>query len=140
MVSELWQALKNFMKRLEAKLTKRVARLGTTGLPSEQVQLVENARQIARGDCEQAAEVLRRMLPGGTKRRFAGDRLLHEAYEHQGVVYDITANQYVRPDVWTQPELDRAGLAQAVESGVFSLQQHRKFMEKVLQVFGGDLD
>ncbi len=106
-------------------------------LTSEQVRVVESARQVCRGDCEHAAEVLRQILPGGTKRRFAGERLLHEVYEHQGKVYDVTAKQYIRPDVWTQEELAHAGLAEAIESGVFTAEQHKTFMTKIIRILGG---
>jgi hypothetical protein len=109
----------------------------TGALTPEQVRAVELARQIGGGDCEHAAEVLRRTLPGGAKRRFAGDRLLHEVYDRQGVVYDVTARQYVRPDVWTEEELAEAGLTDAVESGVFTSEQHRLFMDKLNRLFGG---
>jgi hypothetical protein len=98
---------------------------------------VELARQIGRGDCEHSAEVLRQTLPGGVKRRFAGDRLLHEVYEHHGVVYDVTAKQDVRPGVWTPEELAEAGLTKAVELGVFTPEQHKVFMAKLNQFLGG---
>ena len=107
------------------------------GLAPEQVRAVERARLIGEGDCEHTAEVLRQILPGGVKRRFAGDRLLHEVYEHQGLVYDVTAKQYVRPGVWTPEDLAEAGLTDAVESGVFTPEQHRIFMTKLNQLLGG---
>jgi RHS repeat-associated protein len=100
-------------------------------------QIVANARQFAKGDCEKATEALRNALPGSRKVRFAGDRLLHEVYEHEGTVYDIEAKQYVRPGVWSQEELAQAGLTDAVESGIFTPEQHKIFMKKVIEVFGG---
>lgn len=116
---------------------KRLFGFGKQSLTAEQVRAVENARQVCRGDCEYAAEVLRQALPRGAKRRFAGDRLLHEVYEHQGTVYDVTAKQYLRPGVWTQEELAQAGLTEAVESGMFTPEQHKTFMAKIIQLFGG---
>jgi len=107
------------------------------GLTPEQTRAVELARQIGKGDCEHSAEVLRQTLPGGIKRRFAGDRLFHEVYEHQGMVYDVTAKQYVRHGVWVPEELAEAGLIKAVELGVFTPEQHRVFMAKLNQSLGG---
>ena len=52
-------------------------------------------------------------------------------------MYDVTAKQYVRPGAWTPEELAEAGLSEAVESGVFTPQQHKTFMQKVIQAFGG---
>lgn len=107
------------------------------GLTLEQVRAVELARRIGRGDCEHAAEILRQTLPGGVKRRFAGDRLLHEVYEHQGMVYDVTDKQHVRLDVWTEEELAEAGLTGAVASGRFTPEEHELFMARLNQLFGG---
>jgi hypothetical protein len=98
------------------------------------------ARTGLRIDCEIATAQLRGLFPGGTPRRWAGDNLLHEAYEYQGRMFDVAAGQYVRPGVWTAEALEAAGLTKAVESGVFSLEQHATFMQVVCSALGGVLD
>jgi len=53
-------------------------------------------------------------------------------YTVAGKVFDTTAGQYVgngRP--WTAAALKEAGLTEAVESGVFTVEQHIRFMSKV---------
>jgi len=135
----LWHALKKIAGRTRHQLARLLEKLGIAPgtLTPQQVRAVKTARQVSKGDCEQAAEVLRKILPGGAKRRFAGDRLLHEVYIHEGMTYDVTAKQYVRPGIWTPEELAEAGLIKTVESGVFTLEQHKTFMQRVIQVFGG---
>jgi hypothetical protein len=122
---------------LASGLKRLIGKPASTRLSAAEIQAIEGARLVARGDCEQAAEVLRKTLAGGTKRRFAGDRLLHEVYEWHGKVFDVTAKQYVHPGVWTQEELAQAGLIEAVETGAFTPQQHKAFMEKVIRALGG---
>ncbi len=78
--------------------------------------------------------------PGGTRQAFSGTQLFHFAYQYQGRVFDLAAGQYVRPGVWTAEALEAAGLTREVESGVFTVEQHRRFMEFVCRVFGGTLD
>jgi hypothetical protein len=98
--------------------------------------ILSNARVHGRGDCDMASELLRRQLPGGRINRIAEQRLLHSWYEYFGQILDVTAKQYIRPGVWTREELARAGLLDAVESGIFTPEQHRRFLERLLHVYG----
>jgi hypothetical protein len=82
-------------------------------------------------DCEEASIRLQSALPGGRLVRFS-QNCLHQVYTNSGKVFDTTASQYVgsgRP--WTTSALEEAGLTQAVESGVFTVEQHIQFMSEV---------
>jgi hypothetical protein len=79
-------------------------------------------------------------LPGGRSRPIAGDGLRHEVYHYQGMVLDPTASQYVKParaGVWTERELTQVDLKDAVETGVFTPEQHRQFLRKLNERFPG---
>ena len=114
--------------------------IGPGLLSARERGIIESTRQRCAADCELAAELLRRDLPGGSKRRYAGERLLHEVYEYQGKVFDVTAKQFVRPGLWTEEDLAHIGLTEAVETGAFTSQQHRVFMDKVIGGLGGVRD
>jgi hypothetical protein len=104
----------------------------------------DEAEVLAKGrdfvDCEEASEYFRRNLPGGRRVGFSGDNLLHEAYERNGVVFDPTAKQYVRPGLWDRAALEKAGLLDAVLSGAFTPAQHKRFMDLVCRTLGGMID
>jgi len=115
--------------------------LGGGAASTTQIQkVVDNIRHACGGQCEKATDLLRKALQGGHEVRFADDRLLHSAYRYGNKIYDLTAKQYVRPGVWTEEELAKAGLTEAVNTGVFTLEQHALFMEKIIRVFGGVLE
>ena len=83
-------------------------------------------------NCQTCVRDLETALPGGRPRPHAGTNFYHESYSYQGKVIDPTAAQYVKPakaGVWTEAELQQAGLKEAVETGVFTPEQHVKFLE-----------
>jgi hypothetical protein len=85
----------------------------------------------AAGDCETAAAALAKGLPGGCTRRWpVGAVGHHEVYIHNGLVLDPVAAQYTTSAAVLE-RVGRAGLRPALETGVFTIEQHIRFMEIV---------
>ena len=118
----------------ELGLLRASAKLAAAGLDDATISLIRSVRGVCGGDCEHAAVEIAKRLPGGKQRYIGGPGLLHSVYDHGGKVYDLTAAQYMRPGMWTSSELAKAGLSEAVASGVFTLEQHAAFMKKVIDV------
>jgi hypothetical protein len=130
------------IQQLEAQLPQAVAsaRLGVPAKVSDEIARV----RAAHGDnCMRSVYDLETALPGGRARPIAGQGLRHEVYHYQGKVIDPTARQYVKPakaGVWTQKGLAEAGLKDAVDSGVFTPQQHQQFLRKLNERFPGVIE
>ena len=110
------------------------------GAPNPVAVAIAQVRTANGLNCQTCAIGLERALPGGRVRPISGEGLIHEVYLYQGKVLDPTARQYVKPSkagVWTEEELARAGLKDAVDSGVFTPEQHGQFLKKLNERFPG---
>lgn len=109
--------------------------LGKLAAPSITLSSAERlALNAVKGilDCEEASVRLKAALPGGRLVRFSTDNVLHQVYRIGEKVLDTTSKQYVGSGrAWSAAALEEAGLTEAVESGVFSVEQHARFMSKV---------
>lgn len=98
------------------------------------VDAVGQARNTAggvAGDCENAVSSLIDSLSGGTSRSLTvGEIGFHEVYIYQGQVIDAVAAQYIRNAAMLQ-QVEQAGLRAAMESGVFTVEEHIQFMRIV---------
>ncbi len=83
------------------------------------------------GDCENAVLCLRESLPGGASRSLSvGEIGFHQVYIYEGRVIDAVAAQYIRNAAMLQ-QVEQAGLRAAMESGVFTVEEHIQFMRIV---------
>jgi hypothetical protein len=104
-------------------------------------QAISKVRANCGGDCETAAFLLESELGANvvTKVPFAHRSMLHEWIIVEGKVVDATAAQYVKPGLWTAEALESAGLTQAVETGVFTIEQHVVFIKRIVELIDAAL-
>jgi formylglycine-generating enzyme required for sulfatase activity len=97
---------------------------------------ISEARRVAggrKGDCYDASLSLRLtfgddavIIPWGAGGR-PGYNIAHKYVRLGDTILDPTAAQYIKPGMLSKTQVEKAGLADAVECGVFTAEQHRAF-------------
>jgi hypothetical protein len=118
-------------------------RTGQGAAPRTIPEVIAQVRAKHGLNCTLSVAELETQLPGGRVRHVGGAGMQHEVYHYQGRVIDPTARQYVQParaGVWTEQELTQAGLRDAVDSGVFTPEQHTQFLRGLNRRFPGTVE
>ena len=86
-----------------------------------------------KGDCETGAQVVTESLGVPYKRHAVSRGSVHMVVKYRGRILDPTAAQYVTRGSWSWKALKKAGLRDAVKTGVFTEKQHELFMKVVTE-------